>query len=262
MSQPGMQTIRVLGAASLLLALAACKRAVPPTTVEAPGAGPALIEVPAGWFWMGADDGRESNQPRHRVYLDAYEIHETEVTHADFERFIAATGYQADGWKAGSAGSSRLPVVGVLWKDADSYCRWLGLRLPSEAEWEKAARGEDARRYPWGVEWDPKKANTAESSVGEVTDVGSYPDGASPYGLLDMCGNAAEWVADTYDLDYYKISPERNPTGPDLVMDHVLRGGSFDSPSENATTYFRDSSHSARPNLRVGFRCAVSVNNK
>jgi iron(II)-dependent oxidoreductase len=224
------------------------------------GVNPELANVPAGWFWMGEDDGRQSNQPRHKIYLDAFEIMKKEVTREEFARFVSETGYQPAGWEASlPEETAGLPAVGVLWKDADACCRWLGLRLPSEAEWEKAARGDDGRRYPWGDAWDPQKANTAERGVGEVINTGSIPEGASPYGLLDMCGNAAEWVSDYYEPDYYTVSPERNPTGPELIMDHVLRGGSFDSTQEQATTYFRDSSHSVRPNPRVGFRCARSI---
>ncbi|HET7090688.1 MAG TPA: SUMF1/EgtB/PvdO family nonheme iron enzyme [Anaerolineae bacterium] len=229
-----------------------------------------MVAVPAGWFWMGQDDGPESNRPQHAVYLDAFAIDRTEVTMAAFTEFVAATGYQAKGWepplrlppRAGGAGGgphADEPAAGIMWQDADAYCRWFGKRLPTEAEWEKAARGTDRRIYPWGDQWNADCANTADSGYGRVLPVGSFLDGASPYGALDMAGNVAEWVSDYFDAGYYAISPERNPTGPDIVVDHVLRGGSWASPSAHAQTFFRDSSHSARRNPRVGFRCALSL---
>ncbi len=222
-----------------------------------------MVVVPAGWFWMGQDDGPESNRPQHAVYLDAFAMDRTEVTMAAFAEFVAATGYQAKGWESDvrkvHAGE---PAAGIVWQDADSYCRWIGKRLPTEAEWEKAARGTDKRIYPWGNQWNADCANTTDSGYGRAglpVPVGSFLDGASPYGALDMAGNVAEWVSDYFDADYYAISPERNPTGPDIVVDHVLRGGSWASPSAHAQTFFRDSSHSARRNPRVGFRCALSL---
>ena len=234
------------------LALAACN---PSSTAGVHG----MASIPAGWFIMGENDGRTSNQPQHRVYLDAYRIQITEVTRRDFAQFITVTGYPAAGWEPGDLeATGNLPVIGVLWKDANAYCLWAGLRLPTEAEWEKAARGEDGRRYPWGNDWDIQKANTIEGGREGVLPAGSFPEAASPYGLLDMCGNAAEWVADYFDFNYYQVSPERNPSGPTQPLDHGLRGGSYASRADQATAYFRDSSHSALPNPRVGFRCASS----
>ncbi len=216
--------------------------------------------IPASWFLMGQDDGPKSSRPRRAVYLDAFAIGPTELTNAAFARFVAETGHQAAGWEARLLEEhANAPVVGVVWRDADAYCRWAGMRLPTEAEWEKAARGVDGRRYPWGDTWDPAHTNTAESGFGGVLPVGSYPSGASPYGVLDMAGNAAEWVADYFDSRYYTYAPDHNPTGPDIVVDHVLRGGSWASPPEHAQTFFRDSSHSVEPNLRIGFRCARSL---
>jgi len=216
--------------------------------------------VPAGWFSMGQDEGHQSNQPQHQVYLDAFAIDRTEVTKAAFARFVSDTGYRAKGWNDTTlSGRAHEPVVGVAWRDADAFCRWKGRRLPSEAEWEKAARGTDGRRYPWGNTWDADCANTAEMGQQGVLPVGSLPDGASPYGALDMAGNAAEWVNDYFAADYYTYSPDHDPTGPNIVTDRGLRGGSWASPSEHAQTFFRDSSHSARPNPRVGFRCAQSL---
>jgi formylglycine-generating enzyme required for sulfatase activity len=221
-----------------------------------------MVFIPAGWFGMGQNDGPPSSQPYHQVYLDAYAIDRTEVTNAAFSKFLTQTNYtpiKGRGQEIGPAQAAE-PIIGVIWAEANAYCQWAGKRLPTEAEWEKAARGTDGRTYPWENEWDPLKANTLESGNAGVMPVGKFPQGASPYGALDMAGNAAEWVSDYFDFNYYSISPDHNPTGPTKVLDHVLRGGSWDSPSTQVQTFFRDSSHSAMPNDRVGFRCALSVN--
>jgi len=241
----------------LLLPPVACGLRPRPVLTCTPGS---TVDIPAGWFLMGEDEGQPSHQPQRRVYLDAYAMDCTEVTNADFAAFVAETGYEAIGWERQPAEeASEEPVTGVLWRDADTHCRWMGKRLPTEAEWERAARGTEGHRYPWGSAWDSDLANTVESGPGHVLPVGSYPDGASPDGVLDMAGNAAEWVADTFDAAYYSYAPDRNPPGPDVETDHVLRGGSWASPREQAQTFFRDSSHSTRPNWRVGFRCARSM---
>ena len=220
-----------------------------------------MITIPAGWFTMGQDNQRRSNQPQRRVYLDTYTIDRTEVTNAAFAQFLAETNTQPlRGWDINlESEHGQEPVTGLLWHEAEAYCIWASKRLPTEAEWEKAARGKDARIYPWGDTWDASRANTAEGSVGEVQSVGSYPLGASPYGLLDMTGNAAEWVNDYFTFDYYTYAPDHNPTGPQQVLDHGLRGGSYADPAEFATTFFRNSSHSVLPNPRVGFRCAQTI---
>jgi iron(II)-dependent oxidoreductase len=237
----------------VLFALALC------TSQRHPAEAPeGMVLVPAGWFRMGEDDGRASNQPAHSVYLNAFAIDRTEITQAAFAQFVAATDAPLKSWSE-SEGNPNDPATGVVWREAEAYCRWVGKRLPTEAEWEKAARGEDGRRYPWGDVWEAERCNTADSGRGRVMPVGSLPRGASPYGALDMAGNAAEWVADYFDAAYYTIAPDHNPTGPNIVVDHGLRGGSWASPSEHAQTFFRDSSHSVEPNPRLGFRCALSV---
>jgi len=219
-----------------------------------------MITIPAGWFLMGQDEGRDSNQPQRQVYLDAFAIDRTEVSNADFGAYIDETGAQVSGWDPHAPEERpNEPIVGVVWEEADAYCRWAGKRLPTEAEWEKAARGTDGRRYPWGDDWDPARANTAEGGPGHLLPAGSFPEGASPYGVLDLIGNAAEWVADYHDPAYYTYGPDRNPSGPDRVLDHGLRGGSWASPTIYVQAFFRDSSHSVRPNPRVGFRCGRSM---
>ncbi|MBC8506801.1 MAG: SUMF1/EgtB/PvdO family nonheme iron enzyme [Anaerolineales bacterium] len=237
---------------SIIILLTACTQ----STVQPEG----MFDVPAGWFTMGQNNERRSNRPQRAVYLDTYAIDRTEVTNAAFGEFVTQTGFRPDrGWDDSLVRDhGDLPVVAVLWSEADAYCQWVGKRLPTEAEWEKAARGTDARTYPWGDTWDASKANTAEGGIGTPQPVGSYPDGASPYGVLDMTGNAAEWVNDHFEFDYYTKAPDYNPLGPEKPLDHGLRGGSFADPAEFATTFFRNSSHSALPNYRVGFRCALT----
>jgi iron(II)-dependent oxidoreductase len=219
-----------------------------------------LTKVPGGWFLMGENNNRPSNNPQHQVYLDGYMIQIKEVSHQEFLEYINATGNLKEYWDMSTLKAEPdLPMTNTKWEDADAYCRWLGMRLPTEAEWEKAARGVDGREYPWGDHWKSNLSNYQGSSNGRLVVVNSYPGGQSPYGLLNMSGNAAEWVADYYDRDYYKYSPSNNPAGPARILDHVIRGGSYEDPPEWSTTYFRNSSHSALPNPRVGFRCAKSM---
>lgn len=237
-------------------AVTACDSYTPP----APKPINSLIMVPAGWFLMGEDDNRPSNNPQHEVYLDGYMIQIQEVSHQEFLEYVHVTGNLKEYWNISTLKAAPdLPMTNTKWEDADTYCRWLGMRLPTEAEWEKAARGVDGRKYPWGNQWKSDLSNHQDNSNGRVVEVSSYSGGQSPYGLINMSGNAAEWVADYYDRDYYNYSPSYNPAGPDLILDHVIRGGSFEDPPEWSTTYFRNSSHSALPNPRVGFRCAQSL---
>ncbi len=238
--------------AAMVIMLAACELRASSLQLNSPcPQGSAL--VPEGWFLMGQDDLRPSNGPQHKVYLDAFCIQKTEVTRQAYQDYLSST-EQVNSKLPGK--DAQLPVVGIPWDEAQSYCQGISMRLPTEAEWEKAARGTDGRVYPWGNDWDSSLANTLEQDIGGVLPIGSFPRGASPYGILDMVGNAAEWVSDHYDASYYQSSPDHNPSGPTQVLDHGLRGGSYASTSQQATTYFRDSSHSAMPNPHVGFRCA------
>jgi formylglycine-generating enzyme required for sulfatase activity len=216
--------------------------------------GAEMVLVPSGAFSMG--DTPEF--PAHKVMLDAFYIDTYEVTNALYRRFRDATGRAApDSWRDSKFNGPTQPVVGVTWDDADTFCTWAGKRLPSEAEWEKAARGTDGRSYPWGNQWDVRRTNTFHSGVGRTTPVGSYPTGKSPYGAYDMVGNAAEWVTDWYAKDYYRQSPERNPRGPNSGVARVVRGGSWDisttSPAGRAFKLPDERSD------RVGFRCAKSA---
>jgi len=203
-----------------------------------------VVYVPAGEFTMGsrAGVGYSDEEPEHKVYLDGYWIYQTEVTMAQYRAFCQATSRSMPltlpvdtvylgFWKDDH------PIVKVTWDDATAYAKWAGAALPTEAQWEKAARGTDGRSYPWGNEWDAAKCvNSVGSFRSSTAPVGSISAGASPYGALDMAGNVGEWCADWYDKAYYSSSPVKNPTGPASGKARVLRGGSW--LNTNAT-YFR-----------------------
>lgn len=216
-----------------------------------------MVRVPAGVFLMGSDDGLWDEKPPHRVYLDSFYIDRFEVTNGLYKRFMETAGRQAPQyWSDSRLNGASQAVVGVTWYDAEAYCHWIGNRLPTEAEWEKAARGTNGRKYPWGDKWDPTRAMLGENSL--RTPVGSYAGGVSPYGIHDMAGNVAEWIADWYDERYYRHSPDRNPRGPESGRYRVLRGGSWRSvPFDLRTT---DRNHDTPRSLSdvIGFRCAKS----
>ncbi len=232
-----------------------------------------MVFVPAGEFTMGSNDGGANEKPVHQVYLDDFWIDVYEVTNALYKKCVDAGKCQPPGSLSSAKQSSyfgnsqfdNYPVTFVSWNDAKTYCEWAGKRLPTEAEWEKAARGTDARVYPWGNEWDGNKANV-EQRVGDTTLVGSYPAGASPYGVLDMTGNVWEWVADWYDGSYYANSPSRNPPGPPSGQYRALRGGGWADDHYSVRvahrydlTYPTFSFDFYYPTFRynfVGFRCA------
>lgn len=224
--------------------------------------GAEMVLVPVGEFWMGSEDSDAyaDEKPRRRVYLDAFYIDKYEVTNALYQRFIEVTGRAAPKyWNDISLNQSNQPVVGVTWDDANAYCEWAGKRLPTEAEWEKAARGMDGRKYPWGNQWDSNRANSNESKVRRTVPVGSYPNGVSAYGVHDMAGNVWEWVADWYDRDYYQRAPDRNLKGPDSGQMRVLRGGWWDSRPRNLRASSRSWIGPDSWTDYIGFRCAEDV---
>ena len=237
--------------------------------------GAPMVMIPAGPFTMGSDDGPHNERPAHTVTLDAYSIDRYEVTLGLYRKFLEEGKYDAPPtWDDEAATSAEdRPAIGMRWESAAAYCRWAGKRIPTEAEWEKAARGTDGRRYPWG-EMQPfvdianynrgmwvSEAITLMAVTGGLEGMsvrhGLKEGGKSPFGVFHMAGNAAEWVADWYERDYYQKSPERNPSGPMTGEKRVLRGGSWaDVPSALRTT----ARFSAEPNFEdrtIGFRCAV-----
>ncbi|TKB57173.1 MAG: formylglycine-generating enzyme family protein [Nitrospira sp.] len=223
-----------------------------------------MVLIPAGEFWMGSPVGEADERPRHRVYLDAYSMDKFEVTVSQYAEFMRSTGRRApEDWDQVNIGKhSDLPVVGVDWQDADAYCRWAEKRLPTEAEWEKAARGTDGRMYPWGNERPTSRlANFGKEFTKNVYDkalapVGSYEAGKSPYGLHHMAGNVWEWTADWHDEHFYTKSSQRNPTGPLSGESRVLRGGSWDNSSGAMRSAYRYRSSPTHRFDYMGFRCA------
>ena len=206
-------------------------------TVSAQSQDPSMVLVPAGEFTMGSPTGDPDERPPHQVYLDSFLIDTYEVTVGQYAAFLQETGnHPPSDWKAMNQFShQKRPVSNVDWADAAAYCKWAGKRLPTEAEWEKAARGTDGRLYPWGNEQPtPRHANyeqAGSNSHGALAPVGLFEAGKSPYGLYDMAGNAWEWVSDWYDHGYYQASPPKNPEGPPTGGFKVIRGGSWNSSS-------------------------------
>ena len=218
------------------------------------------VECKAGWF--------TDAQPQHRVVLDAFWIDQTEVTNGMYARCVNAGACQPPAalfsgqveHYYGDAQYYDYPVLWAGWTQANAYCTWAGRRLPSEAEWEKAARGPDGRFYPLGEDIDCQKASYSKvmgGCVSNPTRAGSHPDGASPYGALDMAGNAREWVADWYDEGYYAVSPLNNPPGPVVGYNRVVRGGDWIGHAWEQAVMIRMDNYPEMA-TEYGFRCAIS----
>jgi formylglycine-generating enzyme required for sulfatase activity len=237
------------------------------------------ILIPAGTFQMGCDSTNSaencqtSEQPLHTVNLDAYYIDKYEVTNARYKACVDAGGCTAPQRSDsssrpsyyGNATYENFPVIHVNWHQANAFCAWAGKRLPTEAEWEKAARGgSDTRKYPWGNAAPTCSLTNfypypQDYCVGDTSAVGSYPAGASPYGVMDMAGNVWEWVNDWYQRDYYSVSPGSNPQGPGTGQYRVLRGGSWDSSVSGVRSANRSLVHpDFWLNYVFGFRCVRS----
>lgn len=213
--------------------------------------GAIYFYVPAGEFSMGSTSGDFDEQPVHTVYLDSYWIMRTEVTNELYGRCVAAGGCTApDNSRWQESTYAQYPVTDVDWQQAVDYATWAGGRLPTEAEWEKACRGMDQRTYPWGNAVATSRLANFNSNVGDTIAVGSYEAGASPYGLLDMAGNAWEWTADRYGVGYYASSPTDNPAGPSSGDNRVLRGGAFFNRDANIRCSYR--SHNRDTNSSHG----------
>ena len=243
-----------------------------------------LILIPAGTFTMGSERRAADEKPMHKVYLDAYYIGKYEVTNAEYYTFWVSDASRRHTpenfahlphigeWPARAKQFPNYPVVGVSWHDAKAYAAWRGMRLPTEAEWEKAARGYTDRTWPWGNAMEPH-ANTSAADDGyenRLAPVGSFPKGKSYYGALDMAGNVWEWTADWYsDVYYWRVSQakntvasqraKRNPPGPAVGSWRVIRGGSWIDALPRCSTTFRFYLYPRLKTSFVGFRLAKTV---
>jgi formylglycine-generating enzyme required for sulfatase activity len=229
------------------------------TTDEAP-----MVTIPAGDFTMGHDDDYDT-RPTRRITLPAYHIDQYEVTNARYKRFIDATGHKVP-WSEEPAavpyrwdwrqrmypdGKGQEPVVLVSWGDAQAFCAWAGKHLPTEAQWEKAARGTDGRLYPWGNDWDKRKANTAEAGLHYPAPVGAFKEDVSPYGVHDLAGNVSEWVDAWFEP--YPGNPLISYVEKQKYR--VLRGGSWDYAHSIASGYHRQYATPVSQMAAIGFRC-------
>ena len=226
-----------------------------------------MILIHQGGFTMGAF--AHGDEMKHEVFLDTYLIDKFETSNARYRAFMQATRHPAPAyWDDPRLNQPNQPVVGVSWTDANAFCKWEGKRLPTEAEWERAATGPEGNKpYPWGNALDPRKANYAMTND-RTMPVDSYPEGVSGFGVYNMAGNVFEWVADWYEPNYYKESPKHNPQGPDQGHDfsnqgqvRVLRGGSWLAPASSlhASHRFWNRQENNSYGVGLGFRCAKSV---
>jgi len=231
--------------------------------------GAPMVLIPEGEFLMGSDQEEDdTEQPQHRVFLDAFYMDQYEVTTSRYGGFMRTSRREAPGsWKiAQQVGNREKPVIKVDWHDANAYCVHYGKRLPTEAEWEKAARGTDGRIYPWGNDAPTRQHANFSQDIpddrkyySELVAVGSREAGKSPYEVHDMAGNVWEWAADWYDEEYYQQSPERNPQGPSSGKFRVVRGGAWNNEPYGIRSALRFLFPPSIPNASIGFRCAQDV---
>ncbi len=242
--------------------------ALPPVTLGGPQAGSKirwvdggeLTYIPASQFTMGNGD---FNAPVHTVALDPYWIYATKVTNRMYAQCVALgvcapPAQELGGPVFNNPEYANHPVVGVTWEQAQAYCAWAGGTLPTEAQWEKAARGENGATYPWGEEKPACDILNYAFCNGRVSEVAAFKDGVSPYGAYDMAGNVFEWVADWYSESYYKESPSANPTGPATGEYRVIRGSSFESYPDQIASAIRHFNAGGNHRRDIGFRCVVT----
>jgi len=199
--------------------------------------------------------------PAHEVYLDSFFIDKHEVSNAAYTKFIKETGVKKPkGWNNPNFNNPQQPVVGINWKEAVKFCNWQGKRLPTEAEWEKAARGKRPVKYPWGNKTPNSSNLNYNEEIKKTSPVGSFEKGKSDYGVYDLSGNVSEWVNDWHFPEYYLFSPKNNPKGPEKGQYKVIRGGSWRNNAEDVSLVYRNATTPRNRSLAIGFRCAKSLN--
>ena len=230
--------------------------------------GREMVQVPEGPFIMGSKEGDPDEMPERQVFLKAFYLDKKEVSQEEYARFAKMTKRPLPKIEVFEDDQSKLlkpefAAMSVSWEEAVAYCRWAGKRLPTEAEWEKAGRGEGKRRYAWGDSFMSGRANSnvdgSEDGYRYLAPPGSFETGRSPYGIYDMTGNVAEWVADSYDEHYYEKAPYRDPKGPEPGELKVVRGGSWRETEHNARLSKRFAAKLWRTDITIGFRCASDV---
>ncbi len=274
----GLTLRGLLGCVVTATGAVACSSPQPDTSAAA-SVRADMVTVPAGWFVMGDDHGLPDARPAHRVYLDTFAIDRFEVSNADYGTCVASgacpaperTSSETRQHYFGNKAFASYPVIGVTYADAVAFCRWRKARLPTEAEWEKAARGTEQRIYPWGQQFDPTRLNYCDRNCdlpwrdpqhddgyADTSPVDAFPSGASPFGVLNMAGNVWEWVADWYDASYYAHSPARNPQGPASGTQRITRGGGIFDDHVFTTSTMRRRFTPDVASTSVGFRCAAT----
>jgi serine/threonine-protein kinase len=253
----GLVLSLTIGVAYWLIANSGTAVTPGPTTLGQVPVG--MISIPGGAFMMGREDGNDYEKPVHQETISPFLLDETEVTNEQYQQFIDATRRQPPGhWTNGhyADGEATHPVVNVSWDDANAFAKWAGKRLPTEEEWEYAARGSDGRLYPYGNEWKPQYSNASEDNFGASRPVKSYPEGRSPFSIYDMAGNVLEWTASEFKLYPGSKLPPNNPNGGRKV----LRGGAFNAPAKYQTATDRFFYPPSTKADFIGFRCAKNIN--
>ena len=230
--------------------------------------GREMVQIPEGPFIMGSKDGDPDEAPERQTYLQAFYLDKKEVSQEEYARFAKMTKRPLPKIEVFEDDQSKLlrpefAAMSMTWEEAAAYCKWAGKRLPTEAEWEKAGRGEGKRKYAWGDTFMTGRPNAnvdgSEDGFRYLAPPGSFETGRSPYGIYDMTGNVAEWVADSYDEHYYQKAPYRDPKGPEPSDLKVVRGGSWRETEHNARLSKRFAAKFWRTDITIGFRCASDV---